>query len=72
MMNWLQTPEYDIEVIAVDSGRPQMTGTVTVKVTLTDINDNPPFFSQHNYTAVVQVSTDLIHLITTFVRAIKA
>ena len=34
-----------------------MTGTVVVKITVTDINDNPPFFTQHNYTAVVQVGT---------------
>ena len=40
----------------MDSGRPQMTGTVLVKVKVGDINDNPPFFTQHNYTAVVQVS----------------
>ena len=52
-----QIPEYEIEVLAVDSGQPQMTGTVSVKITVTDINDNPPFFTQHNYTAVVQVGT---------------
>ncbi len=44
-----------MKVLAVDSGRPQMTGSVLVKLSVADINDNPPFFSQHNYSAVVQV-----------------
>ncbi|XP_071126793.1 protocadherin-9-like [Mytilus edulis] len=36
---------YDFPVIAVDKGTPSLTSTVTVRVTITDKNDNKPIFT---------------------------
>ncbi|XP_050541407.1 protein dachsous [Daktulosphaira vitifoliae] len=43
-------------VLAVDNGRPQLTGTTTVHVTVHDLNDNEPIFDQSFYN--VEVSED--------------
>lgn len=40
---------------AADSGAPRQISTVLLIVSITDINDNVPVFSQTNYTAQVQV-----------------
>lgn len=45
-----------LEIHAKDSGLPQLTGSVLVNIEVTDVNDNPPRFSEDNYTAVVQVN----------------
>ncbi len=50
-------------MLAVDSGAPALTGTVTVNIHVTDVNDNPPFFTQHNYSAVVQVGKYYLGLV---------
>ena len=36
----------DLIVLAVDNGKSRMTGTATVRVTIQDINDNAPIFSE--------------------------
>ncbi|GAB1601746.1 protocadherin Fat 1 isoform X5 [Argonauta hians] len=45
---------YNLEVFAVDSGYPQLTGTTTLSIEIQDINDCPPRFSQPAYSVVVQ------------------
>ncbi|CAG5131938.1 unnamed protein product, partial [Candidula unifasciata] len=42
-----------LTILAVDNGNPSLSGTGTVFVTITDIDDNPPQFSQKRYTAKV-------------------
>lgn len=51
----LQMDNYSLEIHAIDSGSPQLTGKTIVHIELLDVNDSPPTFSQSNYTAVVQV-----------------
>ncbi|XP_043982212.1 protocadherin gamma-C5-like isoform X3 [Gambusia affinis] len=41
--------EYNIEITATDSGTPQLSSTKTIHVSITDVNDNPPNFSQSSY-----------------------
>lgn len=45
---------YVLEVHATDHGVPELSSTVLVNLDISDENDNPPLFSQNNYTAVVQ------------------
>lgn len=46
---------YVLEVQAADHGVPELVSTVLVNLDISDENDNPPLFTQSNYTAVVQV-----------------
>lgn len=48
-------PSYTIDVIAMDKGIPQRSGTVSVYIEVMDANDNPPVFVIANNTAYVQV-----------------
>ena len=41
--------QHELEVIAIDQGTPALTGTTMVTITLIDINDNPPEFTQGQY-----------------------
>ncbi|XP_060936058.1 protocadherin gamma-C5-like [Limanda limanda] len=41
--------EYKIDIIATDLGSPPLSSKKTVNVTITDVNDNPPVFSQPSY-----------------------
>ena len=52
----LQIMSYNLEILALDSGSPSLTGTTTVSIELLDVNDSPPRFLESNYTAVIQVS----------------
>ncbi|XP_043982245.1 protocadherin beta-16-like isoform X34 [Gambusia affinis] len=47
--------EEDISLLlkAVDGGEPQMSGTVKIYVTVLDVNDNPPVFTQSVYKATI-------------------
>jgi protocadherin Fat 1/2/3 len=49
-----QIANYVLEVHARDGGVPTMSNYVIVNVEILDANDNPPLFSQGNYTSVVQ------------------
>lgn len=46
-------PTYSLIVGAIDTGVPPQTGTTTVKVTLTDINDNGPLFDVANFNGAI-------------------
>ncbi|XP_061755787.1 protocadherin gamma-C5-like [Nerophis ophidion] len=41
--------EYKIEITATDSGSPPLSSKKTISVSITDVNDNPPVFSQSSY-----------------------
>ncbi|KAF7647717.1 hypothetical protein LDENG_00167890 [Lucifuga dentata] len=41
--------EYNIEITATDSGSPALSSKKTIRVSITDVNDNPPVFSQPTY-----------------------
>ncbi|XP_066185610.1 protocadherin gamma-B5-like [Sylvia atricapilla] len=40
---------FELELTAVDAGDPARSGTVKIRVNVTDANDNPPVFSQDRY-----------------------
>ncbi|KAL1432894.1 hypothetical protein MTO96_001889 [Rhipicephalus appendiculatus] len=44
---------YQLTVLAVDSGSPRQTGTGTVNVLVSDINDNAPRFERSRYTVTL-------------------
>ncbi|XP_064422974.1 protocadherin gamma-C5-like [Latimeria chalumnae] len=46
-------PEYNITIIAIDSGTPPLSSSTTIYVQISDINDNPPRFGQSSYTVFV-------------------
>ncbi|XP_012288367.1 protocadherin-like wing polarity protein stan [Orussus abietinus] len=59
---WIYTTEqldrercskYQFTVIASDAGEPPRAASATVVLTITDVNDNDPFFEPKNYEAVV-------------------
>ncbi|KAM9356582.1 protocadherin gamma-C5-like [Symphorus nematophorus] len=41
--------EYNIEITATDSGSPPLSSKKTIPVSITDVNDNPPVFTQPSY-----------------------
>ncbi|XP_029918221.1 protocadherin gamma-C5-like isoform X2 [Myripristis murdjan] len=41
--------EYNVEITATDSGSPPLSSKKTIPVTITDVNDNPPIFTQPSY-----------------------
>ncbi|XP_061684884.1 protocadherin Fat 1a isoform X3 [Syngnathoides biaculeatus] len=49
-----QTSGYTLTVLAVDNGTPPLSGTAVVNVDISDVNDNPPLFSQANYSVIIQ------------------
>ncbi|XP_028272003.1 protocadherin gamma-C5-like [Parambassis ranga] len=47
-------PEYNIEITAIDSGVPPLSRKKIIPVSLTDVNDNPPVFTQPFYTVYLK------------------
>ena len=58
---------YDIIALATDHGEPPLTGTATVSVTVLDLNDNAPSFSQAEYP--VSVSENIANAFVATVNA---
>ncbi|KAK6173444.1 hypothetical protein SNE40_016892 [Patella caerulea] len=48
---------YTFNIIAKDGGTPPKTGTLRVKVTVTDENDNPPVFMNNTYSIDIKEDT---------------
>ncbi|XP_051766302.1 protocadherin gamma-C5-like isoform X7 [Ctenopharyngodon idella] len=46
--------EYNIEIVATDSGVPPLKTLKAVNVKVLDVNDNPPVFSQNSYNVYIQ------------------
>ncbi|XP_058263771.1 protocadherin gamma-A11-like isoform X4 [Hemibagrus wyckioides] len=45
--------EYNITITATDEGSPSLSSNKTLTLKISDINDNPPGFQRHSYTAYV-------------------
>ncbi|XP_068963520.1 protocadherin alpha-11-like [Petaurus breviceps papuanus] len=43
------TPEINLLLTATDGGKPELTGTVQLKISVLDVNDNDPEFDQSEY-----------------------
>ncbi|XP_074147704.1 protocadherin alpha-12 isoform X9 [Sminthopsis crassicaudata] len=44
-----ETPEISLLLTATDGGKPELTGTVELLITVLDVNDNPPKFDESEY-----------------------
>ena len=67
-------PVYYLAIVARNEGQPPMTGTVSVTVFVSDLNDNPPliqFPREQNYTVSISRGTPVGHSLTT-IRATDA
>ncbi|XP_029816071.1 protocadherin gamma-B5-like [Manacus vitellinus] len=49
MLDREKQSSFELLLTAVDGGEPMRTGTVEVRINVTDANDNPPVFSQDRY-----------------------
>ncbi|KAK3521182.1 hypothetical protein QTP70_000492 [Hemibagrus guttatus] len=45
--------DYNITITATDGGSPPLSSSMTIHLSVADINDNPPLFEQQSYTAYV-------------------
>ncbi|KAM3866606.1 protocadherin gamma-C5-like [Diretmus argenteus] len=46
--------QYNIEISATDSGSPPLSSKKTIPVSITDVNDNPPIFTQPSYNVYIK------------------
>uniref|UniRef100_A0A667WKF1 Cadherin domain-containing protein n=1 Tax=Myripristis murdjan TaxID=586833 RepID=A0A667WKF1_9TELE len=46
-------PEYNITVTATDSGSPSLSSTTTLRLRISDVNDNAPLFDKMSYDAYI-------------------
>ncbi|KAM6222697.1 protocadherin alpha-3 isoform 4-T4 [Rhynchocyon petersi] len=49
LLNREETPEHHLVITAVDGGKPELTGTTQLKITVLDVNDNAPAFEKVVY-----------------------
>lgn len=56
LLSVCQTSGYTLTVLASDSGVPPLSSSSTINVDISDVNDNPPLFSQANYSLIIQVN----------------
>ncbi|XP_021205801.2 protein dachsous isoform X1 [Bombyx mori] len=47
------TDHYQLVIEALDGGTPPLRGTMTVNITILDVNDNPPVFAESVYSATI-------------------
>ncbi|XP_035677124.1 protocadherin Fat 4-like [Branchiostoma floridae] len=52
-------------VLATDGGNPALTGTTTVRVNVTDLNDNPPVFNPDFYSIEIPYDSTSTEVLTT-------
>lgn len=50
-----QTSGYTLTVVASDNGVPPLSSSAMINIDISDVNDNPPLFSQANYSLIIQV-----------------
>ncbi|XP_015425084.1 PREDICTED: LOW QUALITY PROTEIN: protocadherin alpha-6-like, partial [Myotis davidii] len=53
-----ETPEHNLLLMATDRGKPELTGSVQVLVTVMDVNDNAPRFQQSEYEVRIFENSD--------------
>ncbi|XP_045679319.1 protocadherin alpha-3-like [Phyllostomus hastatus] len=49
LLNREDTPEHRLLIMAVDGGKPELTGTTQLTITILDVNDNAPEFEKSVY-----------------------
>ncbi|KAM6940342.1 protocadherin Fat 1a isoform 2-T2 [Xenentodon cancila] len=49
-----RTSGYTLMVVASDNGVPPLSSSAKINVDISDVNDNPPLFSQANYSLIIQ------------------
>ncbi|KAM9769203.1 protocadherin Fat 1a isoform 1-T2 [Menidia menidia] len=49
-----RTSGYTLTVVASDNGVPPLSSSVMINIDISDVNDNPPLFSQANYSLIIQ------------------
>lgn len=57
---------YVLEIVARDHGTPQLSSYALVNIEISDANDNPPLFTQSNYTAFVQEDKNIGYVLLRF------
>ncbi|XP_028272859.1 protocadherin Fat 2 [Parambassis ranga] len=64
-----EIPHYSLTVQAADEGNPPLSSAVLITITVTDVNDNPPIFSQVNHSLLLQegesVGSSILQLVVT-------
>ncbi|KAM9795003.1 protocadherin Fat 2 [Neosynchiropus ocellatus] len=64
-----EIPHYSLTVQAADEGEPPLSSAVLITITVTDVNDNPPVFSQVNHSLLLQegeaVGSSFLQLVVT-------
>ncbi|XP_041799455.1 protocadherin Fat 2 isoform X2 [Chelmon rostratus] len=64
-----EIPHYSLTVQAADEGDPPLSSAVLITITVTDVNDNPPIFSQVNHNLLLQegesVGSSILQLVVT-------
>ena len=56
-LDFERTQSYDLQVEATDSGTPARAGALTVKVTVTNVNENAPTCTSYNMIAYADEET---------------
>ncbi|KAF4082285.1 hypothetical protein AMELA_G00149780 [Ameiurus melas] len=53
MLDREKESDYNITITATDGGSPPLSSSITIHLSVSDVNDNPPVFEQQTYTAYV-------------------
>lgn len=56
LLSVCQTSGYTLTVVASDNGVPPLSSSSMINIDISDVNDNPPLFSQANYSLIIQVN----------------